>query len=57
MMLRKILEREGLTIFAKAKQLIKECHVDINVVANVFVKPRWRGRTIDCMLDLVILRP
>ena len=54
-MLRKILERQGLTIFTEAQQLIEECHVDINIVANVFVKPRRRSWTVDCMLNLVIL--
>lgn len=47
MMLRKILEREGLAILTEAQQLIEESHVNIDVVANILFKPRWCGWTVD----------
>lgn len=43
MMLRKILEREGFAVLTEAWRLIKESHIDIDIVANIFVKPCWRS--------------
>ena len=42
-----IFEREGFAILTEAEQLVEQSHVDVDVVSDVFIEPRWCGRTID----------
>ena len=54
-MLCQIFEREGFAIFTEAQQLVEESHVNVDIVPDVLVKPRWCGRTVDCVLDIAVL--
>ena len=55
MVFREIFEREGLAIFTETKQLIEESHVDIDVVADIFVESCWCGWAVNGMLNFFIL--
>ena len=55
MVLRHVFDGESLVVLGKAHEGVQQRHVDQNVVANLTVVARRRGRTVHFVLYFVVL--
>lgn len=55
-MLREVFESQGLAVLGKAQKRFEQRHVDIHIFSHSAIVSCWGSRTIDKVLDFIVLR-